>query len=77
MRKAFYDLLCHSHFHLSLACCCRVTCMSMTDEKDAGMAFGTEDGNTEIMTLTPQFRTRKDMGRVIAKLMNEEHINQV
>jgi hypothetical protein len=44
--------------------------MSVTDEKDAGIAFGTEDGNMEIMTLTPEFRTRKDLTMVIEKLMS-------
>lgn len=48
--------------------------MSMTDEKDAGMVFGTEDGNMEIMTLAPEFRVRKDVARVITALMNEEPI---
>lgn len=44
--------------------------MSVTDEKDAGIVFGTEDGNMEIMTLTSEFRTRKDLTLVIEKLMN-------
>lgn len=48
--------------------------MSVTVEQDAAMAFGTEDGNIEIMTLAPQFRTRKDIIRVIKRLMNEEDI---
>lgn len=51
--------------------------MSITDEKDAGIVFGTEDGNMEIMTLAPEFRVRKDVDRVIVKLMNGDTITHV
>lgn len=44
--------------------------MSMIDEKDAGMAFGTEDGNIEVLTLVQEFRERKDASRIIAQLMD-------
>ena len=46
--------------------------MSMLEEKEAGIMFGTEDGNMEIMTLTSEFKQERDLTGVINKLMDKE-----
>ena len=51
--------------------------MSPTDEKDAGLAFGTEDGNIEVMSLSDAFRSQKDLTPLITRLMNCGSITHV
>ena len=63
-----------SHTFPSPLHCLRVTCVCPTTASDGGLAFGTEDGNIEIMTLTDEFRSHRDLAPLIAKLTHDGDI---